>query len=135
MAWTTPKTNWVDGDYFNLDPDYIRIKGNIEYLIDLSREMYSNYEAPELESATILGYPRLSFFNNVVDATNAMLTYCYSPTGSKTTRVYSSNGVGWNAEELNTIENNHLLLYQVLNAQRKAMRRLNITLGGAKIGS
>lgn len=38
MAWTTPKTNWVDGDYFNLNPDYNRIKGNIEYLIALSEE-------------------------------------------------------------------------------------------------
>lgn len=26
MAWVTPKTNWVDGDYFNINPDYNRIK-------------------------------------------------------------------------------------------------------------
>lgn len=36
MAWVTPKTNWVDGDYFNINPDYNRIKGNIEYLLTLS---------------------------------------------------------------------------------------------------
>lgn len=135
MEWVTPKTNWVKGDYFNLDPDYIRIKGNIEYLIALSREMYSNYKAPELENVSMLDYPKVSFFNNVVNATNAMLTYCYSPTGAKTTRLYVSNGVPWNADELNTIENNHLLLYHALHAQRKGMRRLQITLGGVKIGS
>ncbi len=135
MAWTTPKTNWVDGDYFNLNPDYNRIKGNIEYLIALSEEMYPQYTTPELESADITGYPKVSFFNNVVNATKAILNNCFSPNGSRSMRVYSSNGVGWNADELNAIENNHLLLYKALAGQKSGIHRLQITLGGAKIGS
>ena len=67
MAWVTPKTNWVDGDYFNINPDYNRIKGNIEYLLALSKTMYADYTAPSLESASMSGYPRVSFFNNVVN--------------------------------------------------------------------
>ena len=135
MAWVTPKTNWVDGDYFNLNPDYNRIKGNIEYLIDLSKEMYPDYISPTLESASIDGYPKASFFNNVVNSTKAILNNCYAPKGNKSMRVYSSNGVGWNAAELNAIEENHLLLYQALTGQKSGIRRLQITLGGAKIGS
>lgn len=135
MAWTTPKTNWVDGDYFNLDPDYKRIKGNIEYLIALSEEMYSKYTDIELESADITGYPKVEFFNNIVNTTTAMLSHCFSPVGAKAMRVYSSNGIGWNAAELNAIENNHLLLYHAFTAQKSVIPRLQITLGGAKIGS
>lgn len=135
MAWTTPKTNWVDGDYFNLNPDYNRIKGNIEYLIALSEEIYSKYTYPELESADITGHPTVAFFNNVVNATKAILNNCFAPDGTKSMRIYSSNGVGWNAAELNAIEENHLLLYHALNGQKSGIRRLQITLGGAKIGS
>ena len=135
MAWTPPKTNWVDGEYFNLDPDYNRIKGNIEYLIDLSYEIYSEYDVPELESADTTGYPTVDFFNNVVSATNALLSNCFSPNGAEQTRLYLTNGVGWNANELNTIENNHLLMYQVLHAQKSSIRRLQITLGGVRFGN
>ncbi len=135
MAWITPKTNWVDGDYFNLNPDYNRIKGNIEYLIALSKEMYSEYNVPELESNDITGYPTVAFFNNIVNSTKAMLNNCFSPIGAKPMRVYSSNGVGWNAAELNAIEENHLLLYHALNGQKSGIRKLQITLGGAKFGS
>lgn len=135
MAWTPPKTNWVDGEYFNLDPDYNRIKGNIEYLIALSYEIYSEYDTPELRSADITGYPTVDFFNNIVSATNSLLSNCFSPDGAEPTRLYSSNGVGWNADELNTIENNHLLMYQVLHAQKSSIRKLQITLGGVRFGN
>jgi hypothetical protein len=134
MAWTTPKTNWADGDYFNLNPDYNRIKGNIEYLIALSKEMYPEYSSPTLESADITGYPKVAFFNNVVNSTKAILNNCYSPVGTKSMRVYASNGVGWNAAELNAIESNHLLLYQALTGQKSGIRKLQLTLGGVKIG-
>lgn len=135
MSWTKPKTDWVEGDYFNLEPDYTRIKGNIEYLIKLSNELYSEYDVPQLESANTMGYPTVSFFNNVVDATNAILTNCYPLTGAKPMRRYTTNGVVWNASELNDIEYNHEILYQTLTIQKASLRRLQLTLGGVKIGS
>ena len=134
MAWITPKTNWVDGDRFNLDPDYNRIKGNIEYLIELSKTMYLDYDTPTLESLAITDFPKVSFFNNVVDSTKAILSNCYSPVGARNMRSYISNGIVWNASELNAIENNHLLLYNALTRQKPGIRRLQITLGGAKYG-
>ena len=134
MAWTTPKTNWVNGDRFNLDPDYNRIKGNIEYLIELSKTMYPNYETPALEIADETGYPKVSFFNNVVNSTKAILSNCYSPIGSSNMRTYISNGIVWNASELNSIEHNHSLLYKALIGQKKGIRRLQFTLGGSNYG-
>ena len=135
MAWITPKTNWVNGDRFNLDPDYNRIKGNIEYLIALSKTMYLDYDTPALETASIDDFPKVSFFNNVVDSTRAILSNCYSPVGARNMRSYISNGIVWNASELNAIEHNHLLLYHALTRQKSGIRRLQITLGGAKYGS
>lgn len=135
MAWITPKTNWIDGEYFNLNPDYERIKGNIEYLIELSKELYPDYSHPLLETASIDGYPTVSFFNKVITATRLMLSECYSPKGSQSMRSYQTNGVAWNAAELNAIENNHLLLYNALRGQKECLPRLQITLGGVKIGS
>jgi hypothetical protein len=135
MAWIEPKTNWVNGDYFNLEPDYTRIKGNIEHLIALSKEMYPDYPTPILESVDIMGFPNILFFNNVVNATKSIMNHCYTPIGAKSMRIYSSNGVGWNASELNAIEENHRLLYDVLMRQRASRHRLPITLGGVTIGN
>ena len=134
MAWVTPKTNWANGDRFNIDPDYNRIKGNIEYLIALSKTMYLDYDTPILETASITGFPKVSFFNNVVDSTRAILSNCYSPVGTRDMHTYISNGIVWNASELNAIEHNHLLLYNALTRQKPGIRRLQITLGGAKYG-
>lgn len=134
MAWVTPKTNWANNDRFNLDPDYNRIKGNIEYLIELSKTLYPDYDAPTLETPSITGFPKVSFFNNVVDATRAILSNCYSPKGARSMRSYVSNGVVWNAAELNAIESNHLLLYEAITGQKSGIRRLEYTLGGVRIG-
>ena len=96
--------------------------------------MYADYSSPALETASIDGYPKVSFFNNVVNSTKAILNNCYAPKGNKSMRVYSSNNVGWNAAELNAIETNHLLLYLAFTGQKSGIRRLQYTLGGAKIG-
>lgn len=135
MAWVTPKTDWVNGDHFNLDPDYKRIKGNIEYLVALSKTLYLAYDTPTLETHATSEFPKVSFFNNVVDATKAILSNCYTPIGTKPMRSYTSNGVVWNADDLNTIERNHLLLYNAFTMQKSSIRRLKYTLGGVHFGS
>lgn len=134
MAWVTPKTNWVNGDHFNLDPDYTRIKGNLEHLVELSKTLYRDYDTPILGEHTTSDFPKVSFFNNVVDTTKAILSNCYSPVGAKTMRSYSSNGIVWNADDLNAIERNHLLLYDAFTMQKSSIRRLEYTLGGVHFG-
>lgn len=135
MAWIEPKTDWVDGDYFNVDPDYTRIKGNIEYLIDLSFEMYPEYDVPELKSYQWNDCPTKSFFNDIVNATRALLTYCYTPKGTREMVTYSDNDLGWNAKELNAIETNHALLYKAFIGQKSCIHNLELTLGGVRIGN
>lgn len=135
MAWVTPKTNWVNGDRFNLNPDYNRIKGNIEYLVELSKVLYLDYDMKSLENPTTSDFPKESFFNNVVDATRAMLSNCYSPQGAKPMRSYVSNGLVWSADDLNAIERNHLLLYNAFTMQKSSIPRLEYTLGGVRFGS
>ena len=134
MGWVKPKTNWENGDRFNLDPDYTRIKGNIEYLLELSKVLYLDYDTPTLESHTTRDFPKVSFFNNVVEATRAILSNCYSPIGTKEMRSYTSNGLVWNAEDLNAIERNHMLLYDAFTMQQSNIRRLQFTLGGVGFG-
>ena len=135
MAWVTPKTNWVNGDRFNLYPDYSRIKGNIEYLVELSKTLYLDYDTPSLENPTTSDFPKESFFNAVVDATRAILSNCYSPHGTKAMRSYTGNGLVWSADDLNAIERNHLLLYNAFTHQSSSVRRLEYTLGGVHFGS
>lgn len=134
MAWTTPKTNWVDGEYFTA-PDYNRITENLVYLIALGEELYPKVTDVEFMWAYEVSLPTESYFNNIVDSTKAMLERCYSPNGARPMRSYSSNGIVWNASELNTIENNHLLLYHAFRGQKSVIPRLQITLGGVQIGS
>lgn len=43
MSWTTPKTNWNQGDHFNLE-DAVRIADNIAYLKDMAAEIYPQTE-------------------------------------------------------------------------------------------
>lgn len=130
--WTTPKTNWINGEYFNLTPDYDRIKGNIEHLIALSAEIYTPYPTTPLESPTIADYPTASFFNKVVDDTKAILDNCYSPIGTREMRNYVANGEAWNADDLNAIESNHLRLYQAFMGQIEGIPKVEFTLGGTR---
>lgn len=43
MSWTTPKTDWIDDDYFNFE-DAIRIDDNINHLTDMAIEIYQDYD-------------------------------------------------------------------------------------------
>ena len=135
MGWIAPKTRWENGDRFNLDPDYIRIKGNIEYLIALSKTLYPDYETPTLESPTTMDFPKVSFFNNVVTATRAIGLNCFCANSLMTMRSYSENGLVWNANDLNAIERNHLYLYNRLTKEKSSVNTLEYTLGGVNLGS
>lgn len=132
--WKAPKTTWTDGEYFNIDPDYIRIKGNIEYLTELAFLLYGKFKTPTLENADIYGYPKADFFNNIAEATRALLKNCYTPVGSKEMRSYFENQSIWNADDLNAIESNHQKLYEILTKQKSALNILEFTLGGNRFG-
>ena len=112
MAWVSPKTNWENGDYFNLDPDYNRIKGNIEYLVTTGKALYGSFSSPALETPTINQYPKATFFNKIFAAIETLLTNCTQPDGvhSFAKIEYTGNGRVWDATMLNDIENTLRLL-------------------------
>ena len=43
MAWVTPKTNWVDGDYYNAE-DIERISGNLNHVISMAGSIFPDTE-------------------------------------------------------------------------------------------
>lgn len=136
MSWTEPKINWTSApnQAFNNDPDYIRIKGNIEYLYSLAEELYAIFNITEMEtvgSGTIY-YPKSAFFNNIVNNINTIRNNTYNPDGYAYMRSYIGNGVIWNYQDLNIIENNILLLYYILEYQKNILPKLSFKLGGSE---
>lgn len=103
MAWVEPKTNWKNGDAFNLSPDYDRIKENIEYLQRLYR-----VQGTSLGTFTLSDIPLVSFFNDIVINTELISPY-------PTLRHYSTGGCVWGAKDLNDIEGIHLYAYTAYN--------------------
>ncbi len=133
--WQEPKINWQDGDYFNLSPDYQRIKGNIEYLCDISHFLYPNYKIYELGMYTIDQFPRADFFNTIVyniDLINSNTLGKGNPL-YKAMRTYTSNGLIWNKDDLNIIEENTRMLFRELKEKHyDNVPRLSLTLGAKK---
>ena len=134
-VWQEPKTNWKNGDYFNLSPDYQRIKGNIEYLYDISLLLFPLYKIYELGMYTIDQFPRADFFNTIVyntDLINKGTLNKSNPT-FKSMRTYVPNGLIWGKDDLNIIEENLEMLYKELKIKRyDNVPKLPITLGTKK---
>lgn len=134
--WVIPKTNWEDGDYFNLSPDYDRIRGNILFCYDLSLTLVPAYDIPTLATPTVTGYPTAAFFNNVVSAIRTIAANSGIASVTRDMRTYAAGGAAWNAAELNIIEDNLDRIRVALDAlSMSGARRIGFTLGGVRIGS
>ncbi len=130
--WINPKTNWTGSkdEYFNLDPDYNRIKGNIEYVAELANLLYRDFNIPTLETPHFLDIPKVSFFNKTSEAITTIQEHTFEPEGYEALRHYSPNGTVWDWIELNKMENNLLLMQETLQRQKDNRRRLSFKLGG-----
>lgn len=61
--FSTPNTNWREYSYFS-HTDYNRIKNNIQYLIDLSFELFPEYEYEDMgNDKTYSDFPYADEFN------------------------------------------------------------------------
>jgi hypothetical protein len=134
MSWITPKTNWARSDYFNSNPDYERIKGNIEYLSIIGQELYGSFSITAMVEPTYNAdgvctlIPTSSFFNNIVNNINTIRDNTISPVGYKSMRTYAYDDYIWDYKELNIIENNIKLLYNVLQGQINILEQLPFNL-------
>ncbi len=132
MEWITPKTDWKDGDGFNLSPDYARIKGNIEYLNQFSEKLYAPFSLAPMADYQITDFPHADFLNVLADNTELIRTNTYSPLGFLPMSRYAGNGPGWTGNDLNILENNLLNLYKSLSGQWNALPQLAFEIGGSE---
>lgn len=132
MAWTTPKTNWVPTDYFDLDPDYNRIKGNIEYLFEFSNKLYVPPDMIPMQVYDISDDAEPDFFNNIVDNVSILAEETYYPPGFETMERYGGNKRIWTANHLNTIEKNLNLVYTGYKSQWNLLPMLAYEMGGSE---
>ncbi len=118
-TWTNPKTNWVDGEYFNVDPDYLRIQGNILYLIQIGEENFPliTIRVNPPSDYSVGDVPTPEFFNTIIDDVVQMLDIVDpSATTILSGIQYEDNGAAWNAEVLNEIESKIQFLKDTIEA-------------------
>lgn len=135
MAWTTPKTDWKSTDSFDLDPDYVRIRGNILHLADIARRLYPTVPLANMADYTIADIPCADFFNAVDGNVDALLDGCFRPSRIVRGREYAANGRIWDADDLNRIESALAALYDILRAQENTRPVLAFTMGGDLFGA
>ena len=137
MAWSTPKTDWygevnVEGEYqgdrFNA-VDYNRIKNNIDYLHDLSLEMYEPYTYTNMGNDKSPG----DFFYadeimNIEQAFTQLVANTF-PRDYGTSPTYSANGNTMDFNELNRLESAILNFYNILTNQKQGLRHFTWNFG------
>jgi hypothetical protein len=127
--WVEPKTNWEKSDYFNLDPDYIRIKGNITYLYEMASDLYGAFSILPMGEYTIADIPHADFFNTIEENMQRLADDHYLPNGFGGRKYFYGNGRPWTHEDLNRIEQNLLLLYRAFSSQNAGKQELPYDLG------
>lgn len=131
MAWMEPKTDWKESDYFNAK-DYNRFIGNLTVLEVLTEELFKTVDlAPMGEDKTYhsLIYAReINAIENNLETIN-LNTYGFH-IGEKV--VYKENGKTPLYSELNRMESAMLKLYTTMQAHKRNLPRLAMTLGGQK---
>ena len=127
--WVQPKTNWTTDDYFNLDPDYARIKGNIEYIKDFSTQMYADFPMIAMGDFTIDDIPFDTFLNNIVDNVTRLENGLFKPPEDQQMVRYIGGKVGWNADQLNIIEGNLLRLHDAMVGQWNCLMNMPVPFG------
>lgn len=107
------KSNWANGDSFDIVSDYARIKSNINEVYLVSKQLYPNYDITTLGEYDYSLIPLASFFNDIVQAVEDIYDNSYHPQQWQDTSglVYVGNGNGFSAEDLNLLELNIYYLY------------------------
>lgn len=105
MAWSTPKTDWIVSDRFNIT-DYNRIKNNIQWLLDKTEELLVialDYDEMGADKSGYLGCPDFNIFNAFEDNIDLVNhTVLYKDYGD--TKTFYANGQFIDYVELNRIE-------------------------------
>lgn len=134
--WKAPKTNWVSGDFFNVE-DYNRIKGNIWELKTLSLKLWPDLPYTDYQDmGSDKTYEDISFYADEINKMEKNLdVVCQSTYGLELgeKKTYESNQPFIDADELNRIESALLRLYDNLTNQYEGRRMLTFMLGTREV--
>lgn len=135
MAWVTPKTDWSDGDYFDIS-DYNRIIGNVNYLYQLYIDLGQPSFTPADMGSTVSEYSstpwNFAHFNAVHTNLSQMCAALFGAWDPPEFVTYVGNGSFCTSEDLNEIEGVSGTIYRELHRLNAGVRRIPFTLGQYK---
>lgn len=130
------KSNWQNGDAFDLFDDYERIKSNINEVYEVSKLLYPTYNITTLGTYDYSYIPMANFFNDIVSAVDDIYDNSYKPSKFKQfTKVYVGNSFGFDADELNLLELNIYYLYCTMKGRIRCWNVCGYETLGAKGGN
>lgn len=134
MAWTTPKTNWVLSDRFNIT-DYNRIKNNLQYLIDETIALRRRFDYDDMGADLVdyTGHRTAAQFNAIEQNLEKVNLYGFTRDYGET-QTFFANGAFIKYDELNRIESACLSIKGYLDNERAGVvdRRLEYVHGQYK---
>ena len=129
MAWQIPKTDWKSSDYFNFE-DYNRIKANLQYLRDLSIEVYPSFNLSDMGNDKIEDDGIYADEYNLFESNLEKLKACTYPFSTGTQKTYKANNKTPDYAEHNRIESACLLMKNNIDGQIAGRPTLSFTLNG-----
>lgn len=126
--WTAPKTDWLPTDAFCLQPDYLRLFGNIGALHREAQALYHNTPGAALPQPQTDDIPTAEFFNRTEQAAQALTTLICPPYAFAAAQ-YAAEGTPWTADTLNRLERALQTAHTLLASQRALRPVLRFTLG------
>lgn len=130
--WQTPKTDWQESDFFNVE-DYNRIKGNLNEIRAQAVILWPEFSLEDMGADKT--YEDYSFYADEINRFETNVgricagTYPFA-VGNQKTFYDNQPFIDW--QELNRLESACKLIYDNLQGQAEGRRRLSFRLGGMK---
>lgn len=112
--WRTPKIDWeikpkvnglYNGDWFNVDPDYIRITDNLRYLRIVGQNVYGvTLPSVTMIEQTLDYYPNADVLNAIESNLLSIIQGSYYPAAYTGKKTWLDNGPTPTVDDLNRIE-------------------------------
>jgi hypothetical protein len=128
--WQQPKTNWKEGDFFNIE-DYNRIKGNLNEIRSQALLLWPDFTFEEMGSDKT--YQDYGFYADEINRFEVNVdnvcagTYPFK-VGIRQTFYDNQPFIDW--KELNRIEEACRLIYSNIQSRYNGRRTLSFTMNG-----
>lgn len=128
--WQQPKTNWQEGDFFNIE-DYNRIKGNLNEIRSQALLLWPDFVFEEMGSDKT--YQDYGFYAEEINRFEANVDHICAGTypfkvGIRQTFYDNQPFIDW--KELNRIEEACRLIYSNIQSRYNGRKTLSFTLNG-----